>query len=122
MTAITTTLAQRGKRYGAFHGHAELAQNLKTAMQSAPSYAALPKPYKEALEMIQHKIARILNGDPDYDDNWHDIGGYAALGEDEAKARTKAKAPANPMDMPIEELIKCWADAQKQLDEERKAA
>lgn len=30
-------------------------------------------------EMIAHKIARILNGDPNYADNWHDIAGYATL-------------------------------------------
>lgn len=29
--------------------------------------------------MIAHKIARILNGDPDYDDSWVDIAGYATL-------------------------------------------
>jgi len=35
--------------------------------------------HKEALEMIQHKIARILNGDPNYADSWQDIAGYAQL-------------------------------------------
>ena len=34
----------------------------------------------EALEMIAHKIARILSGDADYADNWVDIAGYAQLG------------------------------------------
>jgi hypothetical protein len=29
--------------------------------------------------MIQHKIGRILNGDPDYVDNWDDIAGYSQL-------------------------------------------
>ena len=33
----------------------------------------------EALDMIAHKIARIINGDPDYADSWHDIAGYAKL-------------------------------------------
>jgi hypothetical protein len=33
----------------------------------------------EALEMIANKIARILNGDPDYADSWTDIAGYATL-------------------------------------------
>ena len=35
----------------------------------------------EALDMIQHKIARILNGDPNYIDSWTDIIGYARLVE-----------------------------------------
>ena len=29
--------------------------------------------------MISHKIARIMNGDPNYADNWIDIAGYATL-------------------------------------------
>ena len=29
--------------------------------------------------MIFHKIGRIINGDPDYADSWHDIAGYAQL-------------------------------------------
>ena len=33
----------------------------------------------EALQMICHKIARIVNGDPDYADSWVDIAGYAKL-------------------------------------------
>lgn len=37
---------------------------------------------KEALSMIFSKIARILNGDPDHIDSWHDIAGYATLVED----------------------------------------
>ena len=36
--------------------------------------------------MIQHKIARVLNGDPNYPDNWHDIAGYARLVERELGA------------------------------------
>jgi hypothetical protein len=31
--------------------------------------------------MIFCKITRILTGDPNYTDNWHDIAGYAKLVE-----------------------------------------
>lgn len=34
---------------------------------------------KEALEMIMSKMARIINGDPNYKDSWTDIIGYAKL-------------------------------------------
>lgn len=34
---------------------------------------------RESLEMVMHKIARIINGDPNYADSWHDIAGYAKL-------------------------------------------
>ena len=36
-----------------------------------------------ALDMICNKMARIVNGDPNYIDNWHDIAGYATLVEQE---------------------------------------
>ena len=35
--------------------------------------------------MIQHKIARILNGDPNWKDTWDDIAGYAKLIGDKLK-------------------------------------
>ena len=34
---------------------------------------------KESLEMVAHKIGRILNGDPFYHDSWHDCIGYLRL-------------------------------------------
>jgi hypothetical protein len=34
---------------------------------------------REALDMIQHKIGRILAGNPNHHDHWHDIAGYATL-------------------------------------------
>jgi hypothetical protein len=42
-------------------------------------YKELNPVQMEALEMIAHKIARILNGNPDHHDHWHDIAGYATL-------------------------------------------
>lgn len=78
---VDSTLGERGARYGEFHEHALIAQNLKGVMRQMPGWARLRPDQKEALEMIQHKIARVLNGDPDYADSWHDIAGYARLVE-----------------------------------------
>lgn len=72
-------IAERGTRYGEFKDGAAIMQQLKDVMKGAPKWEALKPSQKEALEMIQHKIGRILNGDPDYDDNWKDIAGYATL-------------------------------------------
>ncbi|CAB4131954.1 hypothetical protein UFOVP137_50 [uncultured Caudovirales phage] len=77
--SISETLTERGKRYGAFSEHAKIAQLLKGVMQSRPVYQSLKADQREALEMIAHKIARILNGDPNYADSWIDIAGYAKL-------------------------------------------
>jgi hypothetical protein len=82
MADVAATLAERGKRYGDFTDHAELCQALKTEMMTAPGYAALHAVQAQALEVIADKIARILTGDPDYADNWHDIQGYAKLVEE----------------------------------------
>lgn len=81
MSTIDTTLAERGARYGAFTGHAKITQSLKRAMVDSPQWANLSDDQKEALEMVQHKIGRILNGDPDYADSWTDIVGYTRLVE-----------------------------------------
>jgi hypothetical protein len=80
---IDDTLLERGKRYGAFDKHAEITQELKCVMQRSPKWGLLTPSQKEALEMIQHKVGRILNGDPNYHDSWHDICGYAKLVADQ---------------------------------------
>ena len=42
--------------------------------------------------MIAHKIGRIINGDPDYDDSWADIAGYAKLVSDRLQALSLRRA------------------------------
>ena len=98
MSTIDSTLAERGARYGQFTDHAYITQNLKNVMQKAPSskWKELQNDQKEALEMLAHKIGRILNGDPNYVDSWTDIIGYTRLVEvrllaEEAAAKTVVK-------------------------------
>lgn len=92
MAEIIEILEERGKRYGKFTRHAMITQALKEVMQGcrpqqfpkfdpamAEKFDGLAPDQKEALEMIAHKIGRILNGDPNYADSWADIAGYAKL-------------------------------------------
>lgn len=80
MTHIET-LNTRGSKYGKFKNIGVICQEFKTVLNSHINTDKL-EPYQiEALEMILHKITRILNGDPTYLDNWHDIAGYATLVE-----------------------------------------
>lgn len=79
MTDVSNTLNARNERYGAFSGQASISQALKEYMRHTPNWLKLEPDMAEALDMIQHKIARILNGDPRYADSWHDIAGYATL-------------------------------------------
>lgn len=78
-TNVNDMLAGRESRYGSFQGHAKIAQDLKAVMHDRLGWDSLAPDQKEALEMMQHKIARILNGDPNYIDNWVDIAGYSQL-------------------------------------------
>lgn len=94
MSNVTETLNQRGRRYGGFDRHAEVTQNIKKALQNSPNWAKLESWHKEA-----HKIGRILNGDPNYDDSWHDIAGYAQLVEQIVRPPAP---PAMPLQNPTQ--------------------
>lgn len=78
-TNVNEMLAGRQGTYGPFENHAKISQALKAVMHERSGWDRLKHDQREALEMVQHKIARILNGDPDYADNWIDIAGYATL-------------------------------------------
>ena len=82
---INDTLKDRGALYGDFTDHAIIAQNVKALMQQTEGWTRLSTDKRQALEVIADKIARILNGDPEHQDNWHDIAGYAILAEQRCK-------------------------------------
>lgn len=92
MTTIENTLAERGKRYGDFTDHADIAQSIQDDMRAAEGWKRLTRVQRQALTVIADKIARILSGDPNYADNWHDIQGYARLAEERLPGPGK---PAN---------------------------
>lgn len=84
---IEGILQERGVKYGPFSGHARVTQSLKETMHEAlgrneefqkAEYADRVVVF-EAIDMITHKLGRIANGDPFYDDSWDDIAGYAKL-------------------------------------------
>ena len=83
---IEEVLNQRQATYGSFTKNAEISQMLKYFMTQGTNYKQMPMAHREALEMIVHKIARIVNGDPNYIDNWIDICGYSQLVIEEIKS------------------------------------
>lgn len=87
---VKSTLAERGARYGEFALHATIAQMLQDIMRTPTGWGRLSFVQRQALTVIADKIARILNGDPNYRDNWHDIQGYAKLAEDRCEDTTNA--------------------------------
>lgn len=102
---VDMTLAERGARYGDFEGHAHITQELKGTMHASPNWPHLKPDQKEALEMAAHKIGRILNGDPNYIDSWHDIIGYTRLVENRLVEEEALHAKAHtPLDLNWPEL------------------
>jgi hypothetical protein len=83
--SIADVLTERGKTHGDFTNNALVMQALKKAARLGVNWRAgvsesrLSDVQKEALEMILHKIGRIVTGDPNEPDHWLDIEGYARL-------------------------------------------
>lgn len=91
-TPTDDILEERGKRYGSFARHAQISQSLKDTVQNymGVKWHQIKPDQREAFEMICHKMARIINGDPDYHDSWADIAGYAKLVADRLETGKEA--------------------------------
>ena len=81
---IEATLAERQAQYGCFEDVARTTGRIMEALSEVRVNGLndLPHTHRMALYMIASKMARIVNGDFNYRDNWHDIGGYSKLIED----------------------------------------
>lgn len=79
-TDVNSVLQERGNRYGKFEDNARISQDLKDVCTFHGQ--ELHPVFKEALDNICQKIARVVNGDQFYEDNWVDIQGYAKLALD----------------------------------------
>ena len=86
MAELETTLIERGK-YGEYGYMATTAQRIKEAMGGRAHLSAVQR---ESLDMIATKIARLVCGDPNDRDSWHDIQGYAKLAEDRCPVQPPA--------------------------------
>lgn len=113
MNTIDKTLDERGQRYGTFTSHAAITQEIKAAMNRHFGWSKLAADQREALEMIAHKVGRILNGDPNYIDSWHDIIGYTRLVEqrlekeqpvEKARPMKQDKSQVTPGPLPTDGL------------------
>lgn len=72
-------LIERRKTHGDFLVHSMISQNLKECLWVRDGWRRLNLMQQEALEMICHKIARVVAGDPNHADHYRDIAGYATL-------------------------------------------
>ena len=89
--SINKTLEQRGERYGKFKDVAATTYAMQEILRNAKNHEHMTDDQVIALDMICNKMARIVNGDPNYIDNWHDIAGYATLVEQELNVTSHDK-------------------------------
>jgi hypothetical protein len=88
---VDETLDARAVEYGKFIEGAEVMQMLKRVVLNALNNRdkVLAHDQAEAMDMIIHKIGRIVNGNPDVVDHWLDIAGYAKLVADRLEGRIR---------------------------------
>lgn len=88
---VDQVLDARAVNYGTFADGARLMQALKrTLSEHAQKHGkTFADDQWEALEMIVHKMARIVNGNPDNHDSWVDIAGYAMLVADRLEGNAR---------------------------------
>lgn len=81
LEAVSTEaiLAERLKTHGEFSEHAQCTIQLTRILRSHRNWPTLSPSQLEAIHMICHKLARIAVGNPDLNDHWDDIAGYAKL-------------------------------------------
>jgi hypothetical protein len=83
---VEQTLIDRESTYGSFRDVADTTSKLMGVLLNSKNGQILPCAHQEALHMICLKMARIVNGDHNFIESWHDISGYAILIENELRA------------------------------------
>lgn len=78
--SIDATLAERQSTYGSFEDVAFVTENIINVLKKC-NYDYMPHTHKMAMYMIASKMARLVSGDCNHLDSWHDIQGYAKLVE-----------------------------------------
>lgn len=78
LKGVDSTLAERQAQYGSFEDVSFVTENIISVLKRC-NYDEMPNPHKMAMYMIASKIARLVSGDCNHLDSWHDIGGYSKL-------------------------------------------
>jgi hypothetical protein len=75
--AMTTDIPNRDHQHGGMDAVGEVSQTIKDAIRTGRNWPRLSRGRREALDMLAHKIARVLSGaDPHDPQHWEDLAGY----------------------------------------------
>lgn len=85
---MSTVVPDRDHQHGGMEAVGCVAQGIKGAMRLGRNWDRLSPGRQEALDMVAHKIGRVLSGaDPRDLQHWEDLAGYpiAAMRQQEAQ-------------------------------------
>ena len=88
-------LAERQTTHGEYTDHARCTQRIMDAMMAERNWSRLSAAQKESIHMFAHKMGRIAVGDPDVNDHWDDIAGYATLVSQRLPGLASARKPGD---------------------------
>ena len=87
---MTVDIPNRDEQHGGMEAVGCVSQSVKESMRLSRNWELLSPGEKEALDIVAHKIGRVLSGDNPHDpEHWRDIAGYAV-------AARRADPPAGP--------------------------
>lgn len=88
---VDAILDARAENYGKFIDGAEIMQMLKRMVHGYIENRGTQLAFdqRESIDMIIHKLGRIINGNPDHVDSWRDIAGYATLVADRLEGNAR---------------------------------
>ena len=107
MSVTDQILSDREQTHGLFREVAGYSQAIKNVMRTARNWNRLDVAQAQALEVIADKVARILCGDPSYQDHWQDGAGYFELVlrdlvQAQAPVTREVSMPDRPDDEPLD--------------------
>jgi hypothetical protein len=79
MKNIAETLDEREEEYGRYADLSDILESIIEAYTCSKNWVNMEPYQRVALYMDAMKTARILNGNPDNIDSWHDKAGYSEL-------------------------------------------
>lgn len=77
--SVADTLSEREFTHGDFARRSQIEQCLIDVMERSDMWPSFEPYQRSAARMIAVKLSRVLAGNPDHVDSWHDIAGYAQL-------------------------------------------
>lgn len=74
---IDALIAERASTHGSFKDNSTFMQAVKDLARQSPNWGKMEAYQREGVDMIAHKLGRVLYGDPNFLEHWDDCAGYS---------------------------------------------